>query len=502
MRNQGDGTAGSTTLHYHRSTDSAISSSDTEVGSDSVVSLGPNVPSPESIDLTAPSSAGTYYYGACVDSVPGESNTTNNCSSGVSVTVTTATQGAPDLAVYSPSVYDKVFDPGERFNMAFWVRNEGDGASTATATLKYYRSSDSTISSSDTELTIQSGTTGVGPIAASERKTVSVSLNAHSSGVYYYGACVGTVPNESDTTNNCAAVFKVTLTAPDLVIIRDSVSSSYVEAGDDFTFRATVRNDGTGDSPSTLLRYYRSSDATISTADTQVDTDTVNSLEPDDTDAESERITVPSTTGTYYYGVCVDAVTRESDTTNNCSSGIQVTVTEAGVDAPDLTVDTPVISGFNDLPGDSVRFDIIVRNQGEERAGATTLRLYRSNDSTFTSSDRQLLTWEVAPLNAGSSRRYTILNENVHNWVATLYYGACVDSVTDESDTTNNCSSALAVTTQEVGTESMGSRGPNESIGKSIDLTAPATAQPGGGVPVGGRETPGPGRQLKKTTSG
>ena len=114
VRNQGDGTAGSTTLRYHRSTDSAISSSDTEVGSDSVVSLGPNVPSPESIDLTAPPSAGTYYYGACVDSVPAESSTTNNCSSGVSVTVSEATQGAPDLVVYSPSVYDKVFDPGER----------------------------------------------------------------------------------------------------------------------------------------------------------------------------------------------------------------------------------------------------------------------------------------------------------------------------------------------------------------------------------------------------
>ena len=151
--------------------------------------------------------------------MPAESNTTNNCSSGVSVTVSADSQGAPDLVVYSPSVYDKVFDPGERFNMAFWVRNEGDGASTATATLKYYRSSDSTISSSDTELTIQSGTTGVGTIAASERQTVSVSLNAHSSGVYYYGACVGTVPNESNTSNNCAAVFRVTLTAstaPDL----------------------------------------------------------------------------------------------------------------------------------------------------------------------------------------------------------------------------------------------------------------------------------------------
>ena len=448
VRNQGNVRSNSTTLRYYRSTDATITTSDTELDTDSVSRLDPSKSDDENELLTTPEADGTYYYGACVDSVTDESDTTNNCSSGVSVTVSEATQGAPDLVVYSPSVYDKVFDPGEDFSMAFRVRNEGDGASTATATLKYYRSSNSTISSSDTELTIQSGTIGVGPIAASGSTLVSTDLNAHSSGTYYYGACVGTVPNESDTTNNCAAVFKVTLTAPDLVIIRDSVSSSYVEAGDDFTFRATVRNDGTGDSPSTLLRYYRSSDATISTADTQVDTDTVSSLEPDETDAESERITVPSTTGTYYYGVCVDAVTRESDTSNNCSSGIQVTVTEAGVDAPDLTVDTPVISGFNGLPGDSVRFDIIVRNQGEERAGATTLRLYRSTDSTFTSSDRQLITWEVAPLNAGSSRTYYILNENVHNWVGTRYYGACVDSVTDESDTTNNCSSALAVTTQ------------------------------------------------------
>ena len=39
------------------------------------------------IILTAPSTAGTYYYGACVDAVPDESDTTNNCSSSVQVTV-------------------------------------------------------------------------------------------------------------------------------------------------------------------------------------------------------------------------------------------------------------------------------------------------------------------------------------------------------------------------------------------------------------------------------
>ena len=31
-------------------------------------------------------------------------------------------------------------------------------------------------------------------------------------------------------------------------------------------------------------------------------------------------LTAPDTSGTYYYGACVDAVTDESDTTNNCSA--------------------------------------------------------------------------------------------------------------------------------------------------------------------------------------
>ena len=43
--------------------------------------------SDESISLNAPSSAGTYYYGSCVDRVSGESDTDINCSTAVRVTV-------------------------------------------------------------------------------------------------------------------------------------------------------------------------------------------------------------------------------------------------------------------------------------------------------------------------------------------------------------------------------------------------------------------------------
>ena len=38
-----------------------------EVGTDAVAELAPSGTSTESVSLTAPSTAGKYYYGACVD---------------------------------------------------------------------------------------------------------------------------------------------------------------------------------------------------------------------------------------------------------------------------------------------------------------------------------------------------------------------------------------------------------------------------------------------------
>ena len=85
--NQGSGSSGSTTLRYYRSADSTITSGDTEVGTDAVGGLAASGRSVEGIDLTAPSAPGTYYYGACVDAVPDESDTTNNCSPGIAFVV-------------------------------------------------------------------------------------------------------------------------------------------------------------------------------------------------------------------------------------------------------------------------------------------------------------------------------------------------------------------------------------------------------------------------------
>lgn len=118
--------------------------------------------------------------------------------------------------------------------------------------------------------------------------------------------------------------------APDLVVESAAVDDSTPDAGASFTFSATVRNRGDAQSASTTLRYYRSSNSTISTSDSEVGTDPVGQLAASANSRESTLLTAPSTAGTYYYGACVDSVSGESSTANNCSDGVRVVVSGDG----------------------------------------------------------------------------------------------------------------------------------------------------------------------------
>ena len=93
--NDGPGVfAGRPTLKYFRSNNATVNASDTEVGAGrtneqkEIGALFAGQTRSHSIRLTAPSTAGTYYYGACLSgSSHLESNTTNNCSESESVQV-------------------------------------------------------------------------------------------------------------------------------------------------------------------------------------------------------------------------------------------------------------------------------------------------------------------------------------------------------------------------------------------------------------------------------
>ena len=91
VRNAGGTASAATTLRYLQSADESISTSDAEVGAESVAALAAGAASRGSATLAAPLAPGIHYYGACADVVPGESVTANNCSAAVRVTVGSAT---------------------------------------------------------------------------------------------------------------------------------------------------------------------------------------------------------------------------------------------------------------------------------------------------------------------------------------------------------------------------------------------------------------------------
>ena len=216
VRNRGSGRAAAATLRFYRSANTTISSLDVEVGSLALDALAAAGTRSRSVDVTAPAAARVYYYGACVDDVADESETKNNCSQAVSVTVT---QGAPDLVVEGISVDESTLDAGASFTLSGVARNRGYGTAAAT-TVRYYRSDDTRVSAADLEV----GTDNLGALAAGNHSVLSIDLDAPAEpGTVYYGACVDAVSGEAAADNNCSAAVAVT--------VQGTAGDSYCRAG-------------------------------------------------------------------------------------------------------------------------------------------------------------------------------------------------------------------------------------------------------------------------------
>ena len=270
VSNDGEGAAAATMLRYYRlryyrSTDATITTTDTEVGTDAIGELAASGSSSQSVDLTAPSSPGTHFYGACVDAVTDESDTTNNCSTSVPVTVPEPEQRAPSVEIGAAD--DKEWAPA-RETVDLTVRVLDDqGEEIAGATVSW--------SSSNTNVA-----TGTASVTATLPTTVRE-------------------PEEPERPDMRPDMLVGTIGAP-----------TGIPVGASFDLLVTVRNDGDGESPATTLRYYRSTDAKITMSDTAVGTDDVGVLSASGTSAESISLTAPASPGTYYYGACVERSVR------------------------------------------------------------------------------------------------------------------------------------------------------------------------------------------------
>jgi hypothetical protein len=108
-RNQGEGASVETVLRYYLSDDSEIATDDTPLETDAIPGLAPDAESAQSLDTTAPVDIGTWWVGACVDAVEGESDTDNQCSTAVQIVVAVPVDSdndrLPDAAETNTGIY-------------------------------------------------------------------------------------------------------------------------------------------------------------------------------------------------------------------------------------------------------------------------------------------------------------------------------------------------------------------------------------------------------------
>ena len=282
---------------------------------------------------------------------------------------------------------------------------------------------------------------------------------------WHYGGCVDAVAGELNTGNNCSALLKVTtepsgpgqpIYHPDLVVESPRVSDSTPYVGETFDLEVTVRNQGPAYSASVSVFFLRSVDDVISRQDTDLGGVGMSAFAPDGSVGSSrdvsKQMTAPSSAGTYYYGACVEMTEHteviESNTDNNCSSAVKVTVQPAPAGKPDLVVESPSVVGqtpneygqYTVKKGEPFRMQATVRNQGTGSSAATTLRFYRS-DYEY-KDERGSAT--VSGLSASDAK---VVSAELLAWYRTgyEYYGACVDPPAGEEVTGNNCSMSVGV---------------------------------------------------------
>ena len=199
------------------------------------------------------------------------------------------------------------------------------------------------------------------------------------------------------------------LSNPDL-IVEISANRTNALPAEEVMLKATVINAGGLPSSATTLNWYLSADASLDTdTDTSLETEKINSLTAGESTIISKTILMSDALGSYYYFTCVDAVTDEMNTNNNCSSATMIFVVPAPV--PDLIVSGINASSNNVVSSGTLTLTATVSNTGTGSSPATDLRWYRSVDNSLeTAADNTPQgTDTVSILTAGRLSGYLIL---------------------------------------------------------------------------------------------
>ncbi|MBN16557.1 MAG: hypothetical protein CMB37_00135 [Euryarchaeota archaeon] len=373
------------------------------------------------------------------------------------ISMNTVGRSGPDLTVDYLSASWTSADAGDTKSISTRIKNDGDSSS-GSFHWGLYLSTDTTITTSDIQLdtwsqsSISSGST--------RSSTKSVTIPSSITGGYYYVGMIVDINgqvSESDESNNDdydsgrARIYEL----PDLVPRTTSSSCSTPSTGTigdylDSSISIQYENDASnsyGQSTGSFdWAMYLSTDATITTSDTQVGSDQYSSSLSSgnyrtDSLSSSNRIPSNMNAGTYYWGYILDVNSDvdESSESNNVRTCGQITLQE---DLPDIEATSVSTSSSSVTMGDTITVQYRIDNVGTDYSGSFHWKLYLSTDSTITTSDVFVDEFSVSSISGGSYRsgyEYSVtiptgMNSGYH------YLGMVADNrdTVNELDETNN----------------------------------------------------------------
>jgi len=235
---------------------------------------------------------------------------------------------------------------------------------------------------------------------------------------------------------------------PDLVVTVIADPPAVAGQGDSFDVQNTVMNRGSIAAGQSTTKYSLVSTADGTSKDLKGPIDGVPKLDPGESFAETERVTIrPETVpGLYRLRACADGnkVVPELNDNNNCATSagtIQV------VETPDLAVVSVTVQPPLTVPLKSpLVVSTVVKNQGRAAAPASTLKLTLVN--TVTGARKNLRGTLVVPaLAVGASATVASTTDvtvpsNTPPGTYTVQTCADSDKVVDEIVESNNCGNA------------------------------------------------------------
>ena len=316
--NIGDAESDSSTMRWMLSSDSTISTSDTQLALKTVAALASGGIGQETVNITAPATPGKYWIGTCVDAVAGEAATSNNCSNAMSLSVSEP-----------PTCFTSELACGGIVNGSL----DEDDCHSGPRGAGYYAQNYTLNATAGEPLSLRSDWTGVdGMLYLLDPDGKVVAENDDNPDTKNQQSLIEYLPAQSGTHvvwtttygRDQAGSFRLSAecgesSAPDLVTTASLVNDAAVSVGDTVVVNYTITNAGNGPADATSVLMLLSVDPVISRTDNLLDTQQIAALTAGSSISGDMEVTVPETPGDYWIGPCTEAVAGEVFTGNNCT---------------------------------------------------------------------------------------------------------------------------------------------------------------------------------------